>query len=184
MTYPETTRDAVGNMIISQIDVPHCYKSHVKIFQGYVSHRNEIGKPIDNDWLSITEDDINKYKCSNECQTYMRSCSSVNAKSNVTPATKMIHSHGEQHQTDITSGEFKATNSSSSTTSNQLLSDLSISEIATTNMCLSSPCGEGNQLVKSNTTMNHNLQQCKTYATISSSTIKYLKTSSLLPTKI
>ena len=54
MTYPETTRDAVGNMIIIQIDVPHCYKSHVKIFQGYVSHRNEIGKPIDNDWLSIT----------------------------------------------------------------------------------------------------------------------------------
>ena len=39
-------------------------------------------------------------------------------------------------------------------------------------MCLSSPCGEGNQLVKSNTTMNHNLQQCKTYATISSSNLK------------
>ena len=102
----------------------------------------------------------------------MKSCSSVNPKSNVTPATKLIHFHGEQHQIDITSGEFKATNSSISTTTNQLLSDLSISEFVTTNMCLSSPCGEGNQLVKSNTTMNHNLQQCKTYATISSSNLK------------
>ena len=154
MTYPDTTTDVDGNIIISQVDVPRCHKTHVKIFQGYILYRNEIGKPIDNDWLSITKDDINKYKCSNEWQTYIRSCSSA--------ATKMIHSHGE----------FKATNIFSSISTNQLPSDLPVSEITTANRFFSSPCGEDNSLVGSSTAMNHNLWQCKTSASSSSSNLK------------
>ena len=81
MTYPTTTQDDSGIHITTINNVPLAHKLHVKIFQGYISYRNQIGKPIDDDWLSITKDDINKYKCSNECQTYMKSCSRKESQS-------------------------------------------------------------------------------------------------------
>ena len=163
MTYQQVSKDSDGNNITTSVDVPYGYKNHVRVVQGYVSYRMNIGKPID-DWLTVTEEDIFKYMASREHQAYIRSCSSA--------ATKMIHSHGEQHQTDITSGELKATNNSSSTTSNQIPSDLPISEITTANIFFSSPCGEDNSLVESSTVLNHNLWQCKTSASISSSSLK------------
>ena len=163
MTYQQVSKDSDGNNITTSVDVPYGYKNHVRVVQGYVSYRMNIGKPID-DWLTVTEEDIFKYMASREHQAYIRSCSSA--------ATKMIHSHGEHHQTDITSGELKATNNSSSTTSNQIPSDLPISEITTANIFFSSPCGEDNSLVESSTVLNHNLWQCKTSASISSSSLK------------
>jgi len=65
MNYQNTTKDADSNCITTQVDVPYYPKRDIKAFQGYISYINNIGKPINNDWLTITETDIDNYIFSN-----------------------------------------------------------------------------------------------------------------------
>ena len=74
--------------------------------------------------------------------------------------------HGEQRQTNLNCGKSKERDICLPKSSSQLLHHQLGQNLATTNMCFNSPCGEMNQLIKSSTTLNHNLQQSKSSATI------------------
>ena len=62
MTCQQVSKDNDGNNITTSVDVSLFYKSHVRVVQGYVSYRMNIGKPID-DWLTVAEEDISNIKC-------------------------------------------------------------------------------------------------------------------------
>ena len=74
--------------------------------------------------------------------------------------------HGEQHQTNSNCGKPKERDLCLPKSSSQLQSHQLKQNLATTNMCFNSPCGEMNQLMTSSTTLIHNLQQSKSSATI------------------
>ena len=58
---------------VHNIQVPQCFKAHIKIIQGYVAYRNDLKDPINNNWTAITEDQINAYRVSNYHQVYIKS---------------------------------------------------------------------------------------------------------------
>ena len=55
------------------IPLEHPYIVQIKILQGYVSHRIDINDPILDDYNSITQDDIDQYRVSNEYRVYIAS---------------------------------------------------------------------------------------------------------------
>ena len=66
MTYiPSTKENNAFTLNPQVIDLPKGSKNDIRIFQRYITYRNGIGKPIDN-WLSITQHDINRYIVSND----------------------------------------------------------------------------------------------------------------------
>ena len=65
--------------------------------------------------------------------------------------------------------------------SDQLNHDSSDKKLETSDMCFNSSCGEINQLMKSNTSLNHNLQQSKSSAAIQDYKTNTFKNSTTSP---
>ena len=75
MTYtPSTKTQDEFSLTPIMIDLPKGFKNDIHSFQGYVTYRNDIGEPLD-DWLSITQQDIDQYRVSNNCQCYIATLS-------------------------------------------------------------------------------------------------------------
>ena len=66
------TADSKDGKTARSINVPKCFKAHIRIIQGYVAYRNDIKDPINNNWISITEDQINAYRVCNYHQVYIK----------------------------------------------------------------------------------------------------------------
>ena len=81
--YSANTKD--GKVL--NVQVPQCFKAHIKIVQGYVAYRNDLEDPINNNWTAITEDQINAYRVSNYHQVYIKSGIPKAMKPNYPPPT-------------------------------------------------------------------------------------------------
>ena len=59
--------------VLSPIPLEPQYQVQIKILQGYVSYRLDIGSPINDDFHLITQQDIDDYRVSNEYKVYIKS---------------------------------------------------------------------------------------------------------------
>ena len=85
LTYMATVKNVKGTTTKQQLDVPRGHKAHIKIFQGYVAYRQDIKQPLQHDYTSITEDDINEYKVSQHYKCYIPGGTPPNLKHNYPP---------------------------------------------------------------------------------------------------
>ena len=64
LTYIKEVKEEDGTISKHLSSVPRGHRAHIKIFQGYVAYHQDINKPLQHDYTSITEEDIDEYKVS------------------------------------------------------------------------------------------------------------------------
>ena len=129
----------------STIPLQVIYKGHIKILQGYIIHRINIGDPIKDNWTSITQKQLETY---------------------------MVSNHWKVYQHDLNYGEPKATNDDTTLSCGQLIPASYHTDLDDTHMYFNSPCGELSRSVNFMSTSNNNLQQSETSATTPSNANK------------
>ena len=85
LTYMATVKDKQGSPTKQRTDVPRGHKAHIRIFQGYVAYRQDINQPLQHDYTSITEDDLNEYKVSQHFKCYVPGGTPPNLQHNYPP---------------------------------------------------------------------------------------------------
>ena len=79
---------ATKRKTLKAIPLEHPYIVQIEILQGYVSHRLDINDPILDDYNSITQDDIDQYRVSNEYRVYIASDIPPQHKPNFPPSAE------------------------------------------------------------------------------------------------
>ena len=85
LTCSVTVTDVKGTPIKQQTEVPCGHRAHIKTFRGYVTYRNDINQPLQHNYSSITEDDLNEYKVFQYYKCYVPGGTSTTLKHNYPP---------------------------------------------------------------------------------------------------
>ena len=154
LTYTPSTKTQDGfSLTPIMIDLPKGFKNAIHSFQGYVTYRHDIGEPLD-DWLSITQQDIDQYRYSNNCQRYIATL--YNPSKTTYPPNIIQHKHHLQHATEPYKQHICLPDSSLPPVVNT-----GEPQLQATNMFFNSPCGEEDQTVIPNATLRHSPKQSK-----------------------